>query len=206
MSKKLPLIVLATVIVLAGGAYYFNAGKTPLTDSPTDSTMTDQSAGSQLSELPNDWETYTSSEMGFSINRPPDVRAELTQEGVHFLKLGSTQATGTELFDGLSLMISTAKLQNTNFDEFVQKEYGKIKNEPVYESVSELTESQVSTYSGYSFTATGLGKGTTYFLKNGSDGYIKIVDMTVEPANENRDFHKTVTLMLNSLQIHTPAQ
>ena len=207
MLKKFLPIIAVIVIIIAGTVYLLsnsqkqaiNSNTQPV-NSTTSTTQTENN--SQLSELSDDWQTYTSNEWGFSINHPADVKIELTQNGVHFLNLGDTQATGTELFDGLSLLIFSAKLPNKTFDEFVKQEYQKIKNEPVYESVSELQSAQVSTYSGYKFIATGIGTSTTYFLKNGPDGFIKIIDMTVEPSNKPRDFHKTVEQMLNTLQVH----
>jgi hypothetical protein len=185
--------------------YVLSTTKNP---APADSKMANSNAqtatnDSQLSSLPDDWQTYISPEWEFAINHPSDVKIELTQNGVHFLKLGPTQSTGTELFDGLSLLVFTAQLQNISFEAFAQQEHAKLKNDPIYESVSDLSDVKVANYEGYSFTADGLGKSTTYYLKNGEKGYIKITDMTVEPANQNRDFKKTVTQMLNSFQITT---
>ena len=40
-----------------------------------------------------------------------------------------------------------------------------------------------------------------YFLPKGTEGYVKISDMTVEPGNTKRDFHATVSQMLNTFQL-----
>lgn len=200
MVKKVALIVVLVFLFSAGLVYFYNTFK-PQKDDSAAKTPTVNTT--QLSELTGEWRTYTSPEWGFSINYPFDVKTELTQEGVHFLKLGPSQSTGTELFDGLSLLIYSAELPDVNFDKFVQLEHLKIKNEPVYESVSNLEKAQIAGYSGYKFEATGIGTSTTYFLKNDSR-FIKITDMTVEPQNAGRDFHKTVEQMLNTLQVTTP--
>lgn len=206
VPKKLPLIIAVVMVVFAGSLFVFNKINDQQVNSNTQtvnaSAQTVTANNTQLSELPEGWRTYTSPEWGFSINHPSDVKIDLTQNGVHFLKLGETQAIGTELFDGLSLLVFSAQLHNKTFEDFVQQEYNKVKSEPVYESVTQLQDTQVANYSGFKYTATGIGTSTTYLLKNGNDGYIKIIDMTVEPSNANRDFHKTVNLMLNSFQVN----
>lgn len=201
MVKKVILVVVILFLFSAGSVYFYNTfkpqTKSSIAPSPTINTT-------QLSELTDEWRTYISPEWGFSINHPFDVKAELKQDGVHFLKLGPSQSTGTELFDGLSLLVYSAELPDLKFDKFVQLEHLKIKNEPAYETVSDLKSTQVANFSGYNFTATGLGTSTTYFLKTDSNKFIKITDMTVEPEKAGRDFHKTVKQMLNTLQINSP--
>jgi cytoskeletal protein RodZ len=200
--KKLTLLIVL-IILIAIGVFAVNSNRVINTQkTPTISpqpTNAHPSPTSSDEAIPNEWQTYQSKEWNFTIKHPQDVRVELTQGGAHFLKLGDTQATGTELFDGLSLLIFSAALYETTYDAFVQSEYQKAKNEPVTEAITELKKVTINGKTADTFTVSAIGKRTVMYLPKGNNEYVRITDSTVEPGNVQRDFHDTVNKMLSTL-------
>lgn len=155
----------------------------------------------QTVQIPDNWQTYTSDEHGFTIQYPPDVDVEQRQVGgIQFIKYGPTQTEGTEVFDAISVVIDTGILGGVSLREYVDMRQQESDNEPIVESVSTVEQVTVGEYSGYQYTIVGLGEFTYIYLPKGENSYVQITNGTVDPTDQG--FAETVELMLSTLQIN----
>lgn len=198
----IPLVLF--VIILTAGVYFLNRNNSAITDAdprtslPT-GTSESPSPTSGVQNIPENWQSYTSEEFDFMIRYPSDVQHETTEEGERFSKLGPTQATGTELFDGISVVITSGNLGEDDFETFVQKKYTELKNDPVQPRLGEMSEITLAGKNGFAFTVDAIGVRTQIYLPKGDDTYLEIINSTVEPTNREQTFQKTVDTMLSSL-------
>lgn len=149
--------------------------------------------------IPSDWLSYTSEKYNFMIRYPSDFEHDTTSEGERFFKLGETQTTGTELFDGISVIINSGKTNNEDFRMFVEKQYDSMKNDPTQAGMGEIESITVAGKEGYAYTVKSLGKRFVIYLPRGRDQYIRIINGTVEPSNRPQTYQRTVDMMLSSL-------
>jgi hypothetical protein len=130
--------------------------------------------------------------------------ATLQQNPGYYLRIyqhGSTQSKGTELYDGLSITVDIFDNKNkkdlkTLVDESIEsaKQDAQIMKQP------EVI--RINKNSGYTYSMSGLGEATYYdFLTQDKTTLIRIVDGTVEPENQTRNFKQTAQSIIQSLQI-----
>lgn len=206
MKRYLILILIGIAILLAVLAFVMNKDRNtsmnsdPLAGSALPTEAVDNPTPTNAPEpVPANWETYTSSEYGFLIKHPKDVKQETTSEGEQFSKMGPTQTTGTELFDGISVVITSGNLGEDDFEEFVSKKYDEIKNDPIQPQVGERMSVTIAGKSGYALRVKSIGDSTRIYLPKGDSEYLEIINSTVEPTNREQTFQKTVDTMLSSL-------
>src|SRR6056297_83444 len=84
-----------------------------------------------------EWETYTNQEVGFSMDYPSDLRISQTSaEVAKFTLLGPTQTEGTEIFDGISVIITPDTNSQKNLKSYIDSQVretgqvGKITKDP----------------------------------------------------------------------------
>lgn len=152
--------------------------------------------------VPENWVPFTSQQYGFSIQYPLDVTHQSTSEGERFYKLGDTQSTGTELYDGISVMIKSGDLGGQTLADFVRKKHADTKNDQLQPEVGEIKQVSIAGLAGFSFRVRSIGDGTFIYLPKGSDGYLELVNGTVEPANREQTFQKIVDQMLSTLKVN----
>lgn len=206
MSKKMLLIPALLFISIAG--YYFFAQTrdtvAPTTNGNIPSPITTESL-TRPTELPKpttppDWITYTSSDLGFTIKHPKEVKVTKREDGIHFLQLGPTQSQGTELYDGLSILVSSPNLGNQSFEDLVRAEYQKSKDEPVISRITELNPLTINGTNGYMFEVEGIGVATLIYLEKSANQYITITNSTVEPQNSKSNFVEKAKLIVSSIE------
>jgi hypothetical protein len=147
----------------------------------------------------SNWETFTSSESGFVIKHPVDVKVSVHQEAgkliTVFSKTGPTQKEGTEFYDGISLALQSSELGSQTLTEFVNKEVAEM------QKTGNLTKPplpiSVSGVNGITFEIQSMGTFTYIYLPDGG-GYMKITDGTVDPTNKG--FAETVQQMLSTIR------
>lgn len=207
MKVVITIIFLLTVGAIGVGLYFVNQQpktKVVVPLPPTSATTpTLNPSGPKISPLPTipaSWKTFTSMSYGFSIKYPADIKHDITSEGERFYKLGPSQATGTELYDGISVVIRAGSLQGKPFKEWVDQKYLEFKTDPVRPEVGDQKPITIAGMQGVSFTVSSLGDRTMMYLPKGTDQFLEITNSTVEPQDREQTFQKTVDLMLSSLE------
>lgn len=207
MQQRAIFFVLITTIIIFGGAYLYiqqqrtqkvvtTKGDIPKpTKPPVLATIT-----TTPDAIPASWERYTSSEYGFTISFPPDVTHDTTTEGERFYKLGKSQSQGTELYDGIRIVIKSGSLGKKPFAEWVNQTYENTKNDPVQPRMGEKKPITLAGKQGITYTVSSLGDATMIYLPKGTDEYLEITNGTVEPADSTQGLQKTAALILSSLR------
>ncbi|RJR26790.1 hypothetical protein C4561_03340 [candidate division WWE3 bacterium] len=145
------------------------------------------------------WKQLNSSVYGFTILYPEDLDHQTTTEGERFLKVGPTQSLGTELFDGISLVIRSGYFESGTFEDLVAAKYDEIKNDQTQPQLGEKKQISIAGKEGYIFSVSGLGEWTQTYLPKGNNEYIEIINNTVEPSNREQTYKKIVDKMLDTL-------
>jgi hypothetical protein len=210
MKNPFLLGALAVLIILIAGLFYyevtdwFDFNQTQIsssqkTTSPSSTLLAPKPIPSQTpAPIPEDWETFSSETFGISVKHPKDFTAEETQEGVRVLKLGPTQSLGTELYDGISILIRTGSLEGVSLEKYVDLQIQEIKDQPINAKVSEKREVKVLELNGFSYNVSSLGEATYILLPKGQNQYLEIINSTVDPSNFG--YQKTVDLIISSLE------
>lgn len=200
--SSLLIISVLILIILIGGLFYFNQTKqvsSQKSSAPSPTLLAPKPTQKPTpTPIPEDWETFKSEDFGISIRHPKDFEASETQEGVRIVKLGPTQSQGTELYDGISLLLKTGILENQNLEEFVDAEIAETKAQPINAKVSEKREVQVLELPGFSYDVSSLGDARYIFLPKGPGGYLEIINSTIDPSNLG--YQKTVDLIISSIE------
>ena len=219
-KKKSPILLVAVVLLIlslvAGGAYFLasrmkggqaTACTTEAKVCPDGSTVGRVGPSCEFAPCPTPsatpdptaaWETYLSSVLGFSLKHPAEVKAneDAVNNSVYFSQLGPTQKEGTEFFDGISLSVKTGSLGGKTLKEFVDA-VGV--DDAVAQIVSGPEVTMVAGLSGYKLRIRGLGEFDYYYFQKGTNGYLELVNNTMDPGNQG--FLQTASLMMESLKI-----
>lgn len=150
------------------------------------------------SEVPPDWKLYTSPN-GFKLYYPPDMENDSMSEGERFYKLGPTQSRGTELYDGISLLLRTGDMADLTLEKLVQQKHQEMKNA---ETTQEITDPVTKTYGNHQaiqFRQSSLGDGDFIYIKMPGKKYLEIINLTVEPQNREQTYQKVVYQMIKSI-------
>ena len=145
------------------------------------------------------WVTYDSTISGFSIKYPKDLKHDTTVEGERFYRLGPTQSEGAELFDGISLIIRSGKLNGRTFKNWVDAKYKETVNDPVEQRVGGKIPITIAGMQGIAFTVESLGERIVIYLPKGDKEYLEIINGTVEPQKREQTFQKIVDSMLSTI-------
>lgn len=149
------------------------------TDNPTEATT---SPSPTINEVA-DWPTYTSDEIGFTVNYPSDFQVIDTQPGaVTFLRLGPTQAQGTELFDGASITFDSGEFEG-EFEDFVGAQWRTAQEDPTTLSITDLSPLTINGVPGYGYSLSALGDFTVVYLPKGENEYLRISYIVADPGS-----------------------
>ncbi len=192
--KILPIAILVIIVGLAA----FILLKKPTQQSTTNKAV-------QTKQIPNtnpeNWVNYSSTEHNFSLRHPSEVEISLTEEGVTLTQVGPSQKTGTELYDGISINITSGLTSGKIFDEYVSSQYALSRDEVTTDEISDLETVTINGLSGYKYTVSSVGSSSFIFLPQGDMGYLKIINSTVEPTNSSNNFKKIAENVINSIII-----
>lgn len=211
MSKAFLIILVVVIGIFAGGYYLLSQTMTPVSQPITNSTPTSvitqamspsvspsQAVGATA--IPAGWKTYTSSKYGFSLQHPSDMQHDMAGGEERFFRHGSTQSLGTEMYDGILVIIKSGSLEGKTFDAWVAQKYEDTKNDPVQPRVGPKQPITIAGKQGYAFFVSSLGDRNAIYLPKGTDQYIEILNATVEPENTNQGHQQVVDTMLSSLK------
>lgn len=150
--------------------------------------------------IPSFWHLYRSETNGFMIKHPLDVTAEVTSTGDHFYKLGATQSMGTELYDGISLLITSGRMDGKNLKEFVFHEYLIAKKDPQTETITEIKPVTIGAKEGFVYKIKNPSEKEVIYLPRENNKYLIITNSTKTPDNQSRNYNEVVTQMLSSIE------
>lgn len=153
--------------------------------------------GCQPITLPENWKTYISDSMNFSMNYDPSLTVQVDHEAeVRFFHNGPTQKGQTEMYDGMLLSIQKIKASDgvqLYIDTHVQEvsESATI-TVPLHEGILNGLPMQT-------FDASGLGDFTTIFIPVDDRSLLELSYMVIDPTNVG--FLKTMDMMLSSINL-----
>lgn len=203
---RFAVISVLILIVLIAGAGYFYYGMMPAIEKPPVASTTPIAsatiplpASSKAPEVPVGWRLYTSKN-GYTLNYPPDLTIETTPEGERFYKLGPTQSTGTELYDGISFLIRTGDLAGLTLRQLADQKHQQNQDAPTTQEITDVKPITYGPHQGYQFRVNSLGEGDYIYLVGPNAQYLEIINLTVEPANREQTFQGIVETMFSSIR------
>ncbi len=152
---------------------------------------------SLFSQIPENWETYTSSTQGFSLRHDPTLTVvDDGQNGVRLYKWGPTQKGETELYDGILLSVrkvATPQGGEAYLTDQIQQmtQHGTI--------TASLSKDRLNGLSVQRMEFSGLGDYTFIFVPVGDSHLIEIAFIVPDPTMAG--FRNTVDLMLSTFKL-----
>lgn len=143
---------------------------------------------------PEQWNTYRSEALDFSIEYPPNMTSNRTQQDtVKFQLFGPTQERATEVTDGISLTIRRESLQGMSLREYAQSQTESPVIDRVVEPVHRVT---INGIGGYAMTVESLGVITHIFLPSLEGATFHISYVAPDPGN--RGYQDIVNRILST--------
>lgn len=165
------------------------------------STSTEEDTGARA--IPDDWERYENSAMGFEMSYPPSVTiqpSEIPGQGasVRFYAWGPTQERDTELYDGLSITITRTTYNTDTLRETAEQtlEAARPAAQEVIDPVHEIT---LGGETGYAYRIRSQGEHTVTFLPLDEKELLRIAHRAHDPTLQG--FEDTLQTMLESLEV-----
>lgn len=193
------IVAFLMIAVLATGVWYYfeyteqatqhNSTEAPLVGSaPTPTTA-------PVSELEEGWVEFDDTTAGFTFQYPEDAQIRRENEYIGVVILGPTQSQGTELYDGLTVLLATYPLNGKTLMEAAKVEQAR--EDPIVE-VTEITPITYAGKTGFAYKATSLGTRQVIFLPLAGDLYLKVVNGAVDPTGQG--FQETAERIASSVK------
>lgn len=199
LTIVLSLLLLGAVLLL-----WFTTSSNLNTQSSSPNPGPSQSPIGSDTRIPDDWHTFTSNEHDFIVQYPMDMRVQDRQrDAIRFIKFGPTQRENTEVYDAISLRFNSGSLEGKSLEDFVRSKIEEARATSEAQVIAEIEPVTIAGYNGFKYRLRGLGESTHIYLPKGENGYLMIVDATVDPQNQG--FARTVDMMLSTLKIGTPS-
>jgi hypothetical protein len=196
-------VVLVTVI---GGFLIYRALNETETQTATpisspSSTAIPTPGSTPITDVPEDWETYSSDELGFNISHPSEMTVDEQQaiEGIRFLLIGPSQTQGTEMYDGISMTINVDTHNADSFQDFIDEQHQET-NDATNPEVGDIEQVTVAGLQGYQFVVNSLGEFTHIYLPLEGNKYAHVTYLMEDP--ENQGFQEILDTMLSSLSFN----
>ncbi len=149
------------------------------------------------SDIPESWKTYFGNGLGFEMKVPSDMEIDHFEDEVRFQFRGPTQEAGTELYDGISIVVNKISI----------KEGQTIKNaaEEMFQEDEKLGEINIGLHAvnfagseGYAHTSTTLGQNNKIIIPSGGEALV-ISYMAPDPTGQG--FSKTTSKILSTFKL-----
>lgn len=208
MKYKNTLIVVATIILVGAGLFFYldqhDNQDNEIDMTPTPSTITETPSPEptdEVSQSPENWETYESDNGLYSIARPPEITVNETAVGSTELQLiGDTQPEqGTEIIDGIRMVIETGDYEDESFLAFVEQQHMDMSEEPTTDEIIPIQQRQTMGRTLYWWEVTSLGEFTHLYLELQNDQYWHASYLVEDP--ENQGYQDIVDDMVSSLEL-----
>ncbi len=205
-------VSVVVVIVLLAIGVFFNSRELPKDNSTaviepipvivtSQNSSTDEILVSPTTVVQDDllvnWKSFSNAYL--SIRFPPDVTlVEREASEIVLQKWGPTQKTNTEFYDGISISLQPFELPLTA-EEFARVKIEEVERNGIGEITKPLVSIQIGKYSGFTFSANGLGEHQTTVFKSPSDMIIVLTNSTNDPGNLG--FSQIVDSILATLEL-----
>ncbi|MBI3984998.1 MAG: hypothetical protein HY344_03610 [Candidatus Levybacteria bacterium] len=210
---KIGLVVFLLVIVGAGafvfGRNNLSQNQEPVVPSPTQTIVQESPTPTPDTSETKDWKTYLNSQSQWEMKYPVDLTAEKREasqigptgigDTVVFYKLGKSQSTGTEFYDGISITVGVSKKSEDITLEAFADEQTK-PNPEVGSTRTPVKKISINGLTGVETYITSFGNSRTVYLeypgKKDRTYYISIVSEGPDKAA----YDKTAEMMLQTFK------
>ena len=134
----------------------------------------------------------------FTVEYPNDINTKQENRYLYITKLGPTQKTDTEIYDGIYLIFSEESLGDLTLLEYATQKVEASRKESIAIILKELEPITINNCHGYSYTAEGLGIYKYIYLASEDGQVVEIINGTIDPTNQ--DFQQTVDQILSTFQ------
>ena len=201
-------------LIIYGAYYFYNdtyeqtmleiQNTTPVAPIPsvTEADIATDSGESTSTAIPADWKLSNSSKYGYSIRFPKNMQSDTTSEGDRYYFMGPTQSLGTELYDGISLLIKSHRYNGKTIKEVATERHDIMEKEETTKSITSVSEVGYRSVFGYKFRREALGDADFIYIPMNKDEYLEVINMTVEPENAKNDppYTQIVEQMISSIK------
>lgn len=138
---------------------------------------------------------------GFTLRYPDSYTLNERPAGTYILtRVGPTQAVGSELFDGVAVIIRWHNLQGRTLENFVDHQIAAAGLDGVSVVARGKQPVTIGQYQGYSYVLEGLGTYTKNFImKDSSHRTLELEYLVEDPTNIG--FQQQVNQILNSINL-----
>lgn len=151
------------------------------------------------SVLPEGWVVYKSVGMGIEVSHPSTYTVQENEGYLSIYKWGPTQATGTEIYDGASMTISTGEHSQDTLEAYVEDVWAQQMSDPIYMEVGTISRTTIAQKTGFEFESEALGRFRNIYLPRSGGGHFLISIIVEDPGNLG--FEDEIGQILDTLQI-----
>ena len=183
------------IILSIGIWYYFQYTKLQSQTNSTEAPVVGQTTPTPpvQTQVEEGWVLYSNDSTGFTFTYPQEAELRHENEYVGVILLGPTQSQGTELYDGLAVLLASYPLNGKTLKQAAENEQTK---EDTSVTVSEITPITYAGKSGFTYQASSLGTRQVIILPLTNDLYLKVVNSTQDPTNKG--FQNTVEKIVST--------
>lgn len=186
-SVVILVISFCMIAVLAIGVwYYFQYYSQQNQDTKVQAPISEQSTPSQTSQpidTPAGWQHLVSTTNNISLSYPQDARVEDSPGSINISIYGPTQKDGTELFDGISLTISTLPLNGSKLESAANNQWQNNSQTPKTGTVSQLQKINYADKDGFKYTLSNFSQNDIYILPLTQDLYLNVTEIILDPKD-----------------------
>ncbi len=147
---------------------------------------------------------YTDPTSTYTFLYPSDYKVSSENEGQYtrLLKIGATQKGQTEIYDGVLMVFEIVQLKDTqNLEQYVDDRIADAIKDGTVSIVEPKTEIQVGNYSGFEYTANGLGEHRAIVLQRNKTSKNALIITMLVADPKNVGFKQEVDAILSTIQI-----
>lgn len=207
MKRTYLLIVGLVIVAILIGAVVLSMKKPTQEDvasipTPTLSTETEETPSAVLSTLQAGGSSYSDPAGLYSFLYPNEYVLD-TSDPLHLriYKRGATQTGQTEMFDGVIMVYETINLSGKTLSEWIDGRIQESTSDGTTQITSEKKVMTVNGYSGFTYTARGLGEAVNIYVQKDATSPYALGMTTSVSDPENKGYQNEVDATLSTLQI-----
>jgi len=151
------------------------------------------------SAIPADWKTILSSSYNYSIRIPRFIQNESSSDGDKFYFLGPNQSLGTEMSDGISVLIKAERLNGKTLQVIAKEQQALSAKAETTESVTAVKAAEYGELKGFQYTTTALGTFNSIYIPQSAETYLKIISIVEIPEVGSSSYQDTVNKIIASI-------
>lgn len=147
---------------------------------------------------------YTDPTNTYSFLYPSDYKVSSENEGQHIrlLKIGATQKGQTEMYDGVLIVFELVELKDgQTLEQFVDVKIADSIKDGTVSIVEPKKDSRINKYSGFEYTANGLGEHKTIIVNKDKTSQTAVVISMLIADPKNVGFQQEADAILSTLEL-----